>query len=60
MSKLMMRLWREDDGMEMLEWAVVAAVFVALAAVGWNLLGTGLSSSLSTAAADIGAINVVP
>ena len=60
MSQLLARLWREDDGMEMLEWAVVAAVFVAAAAVGWQALSTSLSTGLTNAGTDLETLDVVP
>lgn len=60
MLNLLRRLWSEDDGMEMLEWAVVAAVFVAAAAIGWQALSGDLTTGLSSAGSDLATLDVVP
>ena len=44
------RFAREDDGMEMVEWAIVGVVFALASALIW----TGLKDSINTALADIG------
>ncbi len=47
MKRLIARLWREDNGQDLVEYAMLTA-FVALAAfAGFNLLVTALSSSYS-------------
>jgi Flp pilus assembly pilin Flp len=60
MFALLKRLWREDEGMEMLEWAVVAAVFVAAAAIGWQALSGSLTTGLTNAGTQLETINVIP
>jgi Flp pilus assembly pilin Flp len=60
MVQLLKRLWREDDGMEMLEWAVVAAVFVAAAALGWQQLAGSLETGLENAGTELEDLDVVP
>ena len=40
------RLVREEDGMEMVEWAIVAVVFAVAAAVFWTDLGTAVDGAL--------------
>ena len=44
------RFVREDDGMEMVEWAIVGVVFALASALIWS----GLRDSISTALTDIG------
>jgi Flp pilus assembly pilin Flp len=53
---IMTRFIREDDGLEMLEWAIVALLFGVAGAAIWATLGgaitsslTGISTSLSSA-----------
>jgi len=40
------RLVREDDGMEMVEWAIVAVIFAVAAAAFWTDLGTAVDTAL--------------
>jgi Flp pilus assembly pilin Flp len=43
-------LWRflvTDDGMEMVEWALVGAVFAVAAAIFWGDLGTSVDGALN-------------
>lgn len=40
------RLVREDDGMEMVEWAIVGVVFAVFAAQFWGDLGTAIDTAL--------------
>jgi Flp pilus assembly pilin Flp len=44
------KLVREEDGMEMVEWAIVGVVFALAAALFWGQLGTAIDNAL----ADIG------
>ena len=37
---------REEDGMEMVEWAIVGVVFALAAALFWADLGTAIDSAL--------------
>ena len=43
MLRLIQRVLREEDGMELLEWAIVAVVFALVGAVAMDALGTGLT-----------------
>jgi pilus assembly protein Flp/PilA len=46
MRSLIVRFIKEEDGMEMVEWALVATLF-ALAAIGaWTTLGGQISAAL--------------
>jgi Flp pilus assembly pilin Flp len=40
------RLVREQDGMEMVEWAIVGVVFAVAAAAFWGDLATNIDSAL--------------
>jgi Flp pilus assembly pilin Flp len=40
------RFVREDDGMEMVEWAIVGVVFAIAAAVFWTDLATAIDTAL--------------
>ncbi len=42
------RFVREDEGLEMLEWAIVAALFATAGAVMWLTLGSTVSAELTT------------
>ena len=52
MINLIKRLVCEDDGMEMIEWAIVGVVFAVAAAAFWGRL----SGSVDGALADIEAV----
>jgi len=41
------RFAREDDGMEMLEWAIVATVFAVVLVAGWSSLEAFLTGKLA-------------
>ena len=45
------RLVREDEGMEMVEWSIVGVVFALAAALLWSSLETNIETALG----DIGA-----
>ena len=48
MSNLIVRFFREEDGMEFVEWALVATLF-ALAGIGaWTSLGSAITTALGT------------
>jgi pilus assembly protein Flp/PilA len=40
------RFLREEEGLEMLEWAIVALLFAVAGAATWGLLGGTISTSL--------------
>ena len=44
---LIKRFIREDDGMEMIEWAIVGVVFALAAALFWGQLGLAVDSGLN-------------
>ena len=47
------RLFKEEDGMEMVEWAIVATVFAVASAVLWTTLSTAISGALTTTGTTI-------
>ncbi len=42
------RLFKEEDGMEMVEWAIVATVFAVASAVLWTTLSGAIGTALGT------------
>ena len=54
--KLFKQLVTEDDGMEMIEWAIVGVVFAIAGAVAWG----GLATSVTTAITDIAGTVATP
>jgi len=46
MRRLVMRWVRDEDGMEILEWAIVAVLFAVAASVGFTTLTGALVSGL--------------
>ena len=49
------RLVIEDDGMEMVEWAIVGVVFAVAAAAFWGDLATNIDAALGDIEAEINA-----
>lgn len=47
------RLVREEDGMEMIEWAIVGVVFAVAAAAFWGQLATAVDGALNTIEAEV-------
>jgi Flp pilus assembly pilin Flp len=44
----LVRLVREDDGMEMIEWSIVGVVFALAGALVWSTLNDDIGSALGT------------
>jgi Flp pilus assembly pilin Flp len=51
--KLFKRLMIEDDGMEMIEWAIVGVVFAVAAAVFWGTLADAVDGALGDIEASV-------
>jgi Flp pilus assembly pilin Flp len=51
--KLFKRLIREDDGMEMIEWAIVGVVFAIAGAVAWGSVATSVTNALGDIAVAV-------
>ena len=47
-SNAIVRLLREDDGMEMVEWSIVGVVFALAAALLWGSLRGNIESALNS------------
>ena len=46
MLKAITEFLRDEDGMEMVEWTIVATVFAVAAAAFWGDLGTAIDTAL--------------
>ena len=44
---------RDEDGMEMVEWTIVATVFAVTAAAFWGDLGTAIDTALNSVESKI-------
>ncbi len=53
MMNLFWRLVREEDGMEMVEWAIVGVVFAVAAAAFWGRLAGSVDSALGSIEAEV-------
>ena len=47
MRRIIQRILHEEEGMELLEWAIVAVLFALTGAVAMGALGTGLTLPVS-------------
>jgi Flp pilus assembly pilin Flp len=47
MSNLIVRFFREEDGMEFVEWALVATLFALAGITAWQSLGSSISAALT-------------
>jgi len=53
MSKLMQRLWRQDEGQDIAEYAVMLAVILVLVVGTVRLIGSNANNVFSSAASSI-------
>lgn len=53
MLNVFKRLVLEEDGMEMVEWAIVGVVFAVAAAAFWGDLATNIDTALGSIEAEI-------
>ena len=51
--KLIKRLIIEDDGMEMIEWAIVGVVFAIAGALAWGTLAGSVKTALVSIAGTV-------
>ena len=51
--ELFKRLIREDDGMEMIEWAIVGVVFAVAAAAFWGSLSGAVDGALQAISDEV-------
>ena len=47
------RLINEDDGMEMIEWAIVGVVFAVVAAGAWTALAGSVQTAITAVADEV-------
>lgn len=50
MKNLIVRFLREEDGMEMVEWALVAGLFALAAIAGWGTVADAIGTRLDEVA----------
>jgi Flp pilus assembly pilin Flp len=55
MSDFIKRLFREEEGMEFVEWALVAVLFALVGIGAWTTLGNQIVSSLGAIESDLAA-----
>jgi pilus assembly protein Flp/PilA len=53
MKTLLVRLWKEDDGQDLTEYALLLALVALGAIAAMNVLGTAINNAFSTAAGKI-------
>ena len=53
LKSAIVRFVRDDDGMEMVEWAIVGVVFAVAAAIFWADLATNIDAALGLIEAEI-------
>ena len=54
MRKQIVDFIRDENGMEMIEWTIVATVFAVAAAAFWNQLGGAINTALQSVASTVG------
>jgi pilus assembly protein Flp/PilA len=57
MKTLLLRLWKEQDGQDLTEYALLLALVALGAIAAMNILGTAINNAFTTAA---GKINTIP
>ncbi len=53
MKNFLLKLWKDDDGAEMVEWAIVVGLVVLAAIGGYALLGTTVSQVTNKIASSL-------
>lgn len=48
MKQFLRKLWKDEQGAEIVEWVVVAAVLIGVAAAGYALLGDQVNTAVNT------------
>ena len=47
MKNMLLHFWRDEDGLETVEWAVIAAVVIGGAIVAYRTLGTKITTAIN-------------
>jgi pilus assembly protein Flp/PilA len=55
MKNLLNRLWKEEQGQDLIEYALLVALVALAAAVGMNSLATAINSEFSKLGSSLGA-----
>lgn len=55
MKNFLLKLWKDDDGAEMVEWAIVVGLVVLAAIGGYALLGSSVSTATNKIANSLSA-----
>ena len=53
MKSFFLKLWKDDDGAEMVEWAIVVGLVVLAAIGGYALLGSSVSTITNKIASSL-------
>jgi pilus assembly protein Flp/PilA len=53
MKNLLKRLWREEEGQDLVEYALLLALVALAAVVGMNTLATAINSTFATLGTDL-------
>ncbi len=53
MKNFLLKLWKDDDGAEMVEWAIVVGLVVLAAIGGYALLGSSVSTITNKIASSL-------
>ena len=54
MRKVLAELWREEDGLTSVEYALLLVLIVVVAITAWSTLGTNVTSKVDTVADTVG------
>ncbi len=55
MKSFFLKLWQDDDGAEMVEWAIVVGLVVLASIGGYALLGSSVSTATNRIASSLDA-----
>lgn len=47
-TEMLKRFWRDEDGIETIEWVLIAALAAGVAIAAWALLGPKLNTAMNT------------
>ncbi len=53
MKNFLLKLWKDDDGAEMVEWAIVVGLVVLAAIGGYAMMGTSVSNVTTKIAGEL-------
>lgn len=53
MKNFLRKLWKNEEGAEIVEWVIVAAVLIGIAAGGYALLGDSVNNAVNTVGSNL-------